>query len=179
MLCKDILPLESALHFLCLWGWEEDGSRDRKWKSTNSPETLLWPWLLFSSFSKHFAPAVHKEKTLKTAMIGLCVYTLLRERSRGSWEWETRSGKAGCKTWTKSVSWGWAADYAESFLFLAQINELWMIYNCLGSMQTSESGLLCQPARSPSGGYQGQMLGGTVLSGKAECRFGKQNVGLV
>ena len=174
-----MLPLESALHFLCLWGWEEDGSRDRKWKSTDSPETLPWPWLLFSSLSKYFAPAIHKEETFKTTMIGLCVYTLLRERSRGNWEWETRSGKAGCITWTKSVSWGLAADYAESFLFLAQVNELWMIYNCLGSMQTSESGLLSQPTRSPSGNCQGQTLGSPVLSGKVECRFGKQNVGLV
>lgn len=167
MLCKDILPLESALHFLCLWGWEEDGSRDRKWKSTNSPETWLWPLLLFSSLSKYFAPAMHKEETLKTTMIGLCVYTLLRERSRGRGmgdrEWQNRLYNLNQISVLRISSWlCWV------LFFLAQVNELWMIYNCLGSMQTSESGLLCQPARSPSGGCQGQTLGGTLLSGKVE-----------
>lgn len=170
-----MLPLESALHFLCLWGWEEDGSRDRKWKSTNSPETLLWPWLLFSSLSKYFAPAMHKEETLKTTMIGLCVYTLLWERSRGNWEWEWQSRLYNLN----QISVLRISSWLCWVLFIAQVNELWMIYNCLGSMQTSESGLLCQPARSPSGDCQGQTLGSTVLSGKVECRFGKQNVGLV
>lgn len=40
------------------------------------------------------------------------------------------------------------------------------MYNCLGSVRTSQSGLHCQPATLLSGDCQGQMLGSTLLSGR-------------
>lgn len=85
---------------------------------------------------KTLCPCHYKEETLKTTMIGLCVYAF-SEKEVG----EVGNGRPGS---VRQVAYNlnqvsvlrMTLTMLSPFSFLAQINELWMIYCCLGSMQS-------------------------------------------